>query len=104
MPALKQGIALAIEKKVIEEAKDASAANPIDVTGKSPEQVADEIIGKLGDAVQTGCVVTREGLSGTGKGTTVSALKSKLSKSVTWSNGDIFRSITLLANQFAEEE
>lgn len=101
---LKQGIALAIEKKVIEEAKDASAANPIDVTGKSPEQVADEIIGKLGDAVQTGCVVTLEGLSGTGKGTTVSALKSKLSKSVTWSNGDIFRSITLLANQFAEEE
>ena len=38
-----------------------------------------------------------QGLSGTGKGTTVDKLKAKLPKAVAWSNGNVFRSLTLLA-------
>jgi len=37
------------------------------------------------------------GLSGTGKGTTMSKLKELIPNSLTWSNGNIFRSLTLLA-------
>lgn len=45
-----------------------------------------------------------QGLSGTGKGTTVAKLKENLPKAQTWSNGNIFRSITLLAVTWAEKE
>jgi hypothetical protein len=37
------------------------------------------------------------GLSGTGKGTTGDILKKRLPNCVTWSNGNVFRSLTLLA-------
>jgi len=45
-----------------------------------------------------------QGLSGTGKGTTVDKLKAKLPKAVTWSNGNVFRSLTLLAVTKCEKE
>merc|ERR1719450_1821608 len=43
------------------------------------------------------------GLSGTGKGTTVDKLKEKVSKAATWSNGNVFRSRTLLAATHCEK-
>jgi len=45
---------------------------------------------------------TLEGLSGTGKGTTVAILKEKLG-ATTWSNGNLFRSVTLLAVTYTEQ-
>ena len=74
----------------------------LDVLGKSPEDVSNEILsyvndGKYGDS---GSVIVLCGLSGTGKETTVARLSEKLStdrKVVCWSNGNIFRSVTLLA-------
>mmetsp|Transcript_14671 Transcript_14671/g.23309 ORF Transcript_14671/g.23309 Transcript_14671/m.23309 type:complete len:227 (+) Transcript_14671:720-1400(+) len=42
-------------------------------------------------------------LEGTGKGTTVATLKQKLPQTTTWSNGNIFRSLTLLAATYAEQ-
>jgi len=47
--------------------------------------------------------MTLQGLSGTGKGTTVDMLKAKLPNAQTWSNGNIFRSLTLLAKTYAEQ-
>ena len=38
-----------------------------------------------------------QGLSGTGKGTTVSKLQAALPRAVSWSNGNVFRALTLLA-------
>ncbi|CAK0804023.1 unnamed protein product, partial [Prorocentrum cordatum] len=61
------------------------------------------IIQLLGDAPATGCVVTLQGLSGTGKGTTVSRLKELLPNATTWSNGNLFRSLALLAGAYAEK-
>merc|ERR1712153_232704 len=61
------------------------------------------IIAALGDAPSKGCVLILQGLSGTGKGTTVAKLKEKLPRAQTWSNGNIFRSITLLAVTWAEQ-
>ena len=43
------------------------------------------------------------GLSGTGKGTTVALLKKKLANATTWSNGNVFRSLTLLAVTYCEK-
>lgn len=47
------------------------------------------------------------GLSGTGKGTTVAKLNQKLQEKgmsvTTWSNGNVFRSVTLLATTWCEQ-
>jgi flagellar biosynthesis GTPase FlhF len=47
----------------------------IDVAGKSADTVAGEIVAKLGTAPAAGCVLVLQGLSGTGKGTTVAKLE-----------------------------
>ena len=94
---LATGIALAVQKGVLPANPPVEAVTKIDVLGKSADAVAGEIIRKLGDAPAAGCVLVLQGLSGTGKGTTVEKLKAKLPKAVAWSNGNVFRSLTLLA-------
>eukprot|EP00931_Biecheleriopsis_adriatica_P090342 TRINITY_DN64343_c0_g1_i1.p1 TRINITY_DN64343_c0_g1~~TRINITY_DN64343_c0_g1_i1.p1 ORF type:complete len:308 (+),score=85.74 TRINITY_DN64343_c0_g1_i1:110-1033(+) len=101
---LQKGIQLAIDKKVLPADIAVEPITKVQVTGKSADQVADEIIAALGDAPAKGCVMTLQGLSGTGKGTTVDKLKEKLPNSKTWSNGNLFRSITLLAVTCAEQK
>jgi hypothetical protein len=88
----------------------------VDVTGKSADDVANEIISHLGDISDedsggddgggdssSGRVIILQGLSGTGKGTTVAKLESKLPNVVCWSNGNLFRSLTLLAVEMCEQ-
>merc|ERR1719310_2677432 len=82
---------------------DVEPSTNVSVTGKTADAVAGEIIAALGDAPSKGCVMTLQGLSGTGKGTTVAKLKEKLPNAQTWSNGNIFRSITLLAVTHTEQ-
>lgn len=94
---LAAGIKMAVEKGVLSANPPVEPLTTIDVLGKSAEQVTDVIIKKLGDAPQKGCVFILQGLSGTGKGTTVAKLQSILPKAVSWSNGNVFRSLTLLA-------
>ena len=94
---LAAGIKMAVEKGVLSANPPVEPLTTIDVLGKSAEQVTDVIINKLGDAPQKGCVFILQGLSGTGKGTTVAKLQSILPKAVSWSNGNVFRSLTLLA-------
>eukprot|EP00397_Hematodinium_sp_SG-2012_P048923 GEMP01056235.1.p1 GENE.GEMP01056235.1~~GEMP01056235.1.p1 ORF type:complete len:306 (+),score=92.02 GEMP01056235.1:227-1144(+) len=101
--ALKAGIILAQEKKVLP-IQDPKKYQAVEVQGKTADQVADEIIGYMGDKAHKGCVVCLVGLSGTGKGTTVEKLKQKLPLSSTWSNGNIFRSLTLLAATACEQQ
>ena len=64
--------------------------------GKSAGDVASTIIAALGDAPRRGCVLVLQGLSGTGKGTTVAKLESLLPRCTSWSNGNVFRALTLL--------
>jgi len=94
---LAAGITMAVQKGVLAANPPVEPLTTIDVLGKSAEQVTDAIIAKLGDAPQKGCVFILQGLSGTGKGTTVAKLQSTLPKAVSWSNGNVFRSLTLLA-------
>jgi cytidylate kinase len=93
---LNKGIQLAIAKGVLEADVQVEPVTDIDVLGKSPSQVADEIISHI-PANNEGKVIVLHGLSGTGKGTTVAELQSKLPNTLTWSNGNLFRSMTLLA-------
>lgn len=101
---LQKGIDLAISKKVLPAKVDVEKVMVIKVDTKSPEAVAKEIISALGDAPSKGCVLTLQGWSGTGKGTTVATLADMLPKTATWSNGNIFRSLTLLAVTYSEQK
>jgi ABC-type oligopeptide transport system ATPase subunit len=76
--------------------------------GKTPDEVAASILESCGrDDLDHGTVIVLVGLSGTGKGTTVSRLQSSLEESgktvVCWSNGNIFRSVTLLAAAWCDQ-
>eukprot|EP00908_Phaeocystis_cordata_P014573 Transcript_25680.p1 GENE.Transcript_25680~~Transcript_25680.p1 ORF type:complete len:335 (-),score=172.60 Transcript_25680:168-1172(-) len=101
---LAAGIELAVKKGVLPAEPPVEPVTKIDVLGKSADAVAAEIIAKLGEAPSKGCVLVLQGLSGTGKGTTVDKLKAKLPKAVTWSNGNVFRSLTLLAVTRCEKD
>ncbi|KAL7449876.1 hypothetical protein ACHAWC_001886 [Mediolabrus comicus] len=108
------GIKVAQSKGVIDPNFVPEEYIKIDVLGKNPDEVADEILGIVrksgegGGGGAGGGVVVLCGLSGTGKGTTVSTLKHKLENEdnkhvVCWSNGNIFRSVTLLAATWCEQ-
>lgn len=98
---LANGIDIAIAKGVLPKITP-TPYTKIDVFGKTAPQVADELIGNLGEGFKGGVLVL-VGLSGTGKGTTVDILKKKLPNCTTWSNGNIFRSLTLLAATYCEQ-
>ena len=101
---LAKGIQLAVDKGVLPADVEVEPTTSVCVSGKTADAVADEIITALGDAGSTGCVLILTGLSGTGKGTTVAKLKERLPNAQTWSNGNIFRSLTLLAVTWAEQQ
>ena len=127
---LAEGIAMAVKKGAVPPAEELplERVHDIDVLGLSADQVAASIVAALGDAPSTGCVLVLQGLSGTGKGTTVAKLQQLLPNASTvrrregsnalrelpaltgrvlaplpqWSNGNIFRSLTLLAVTYFE--
>ena len=103
---LEKGIEFAKSKGVLDANFVPQPYVDIDVLGKTPSIVADEILAKIPS--EDGSVIVLCGLSGTGKGTTVSMLRQKLigqsKQVVTWSNGNIFRSVTLLAVTWCEQQ
>jgi len=103
---LAQGIEFARSKGVIDPNFKPEPYVPIDVVGKSPTEVSNLILTHMRNSKSDRSVVVLVGLSGTGKGTTVSCLKKQVEssgKAVTcWSNGNIFRSVTLLAAKWCE--
>jgi len=95
---LKRGITIAIEKGVIPRQDPPPSYAAVEVFGKSAQEVAEEIrSGASGPEGWKGGVIALVGLSGTGKGTTMEMLQTMLPKAITWSNGNVFRSLTLLA-------
>ena len=101
---LAAGIREAVARGVLDPNPPVEPVCKVNVAGKSADQVAGEIVAKLGAEASTGCVLVLQGLSGTGKGTTVSKLEMLLPKCVCWSNGNVFRSLTLLAVTHCEKE
>ena len=100
---LAEGIKLALDKKVLAPLAQEPCYKCIDVKGKAPADVAAEIVSSVGDAVKTGCVIVLCGLSGTGKGTTVKTLSEILPNTMCWSNGNVFRSVTMLCNTWCKQ-
>jgi GTPase SAR1 family protein len=112
---LKVGIEYAQMKGVIDVNYVPQPYVAIDVYNKTPEDVADTILQYVQDhpensddgSSDSGYVIVLVGLSGTGKGTTVTQLVTKLQQQqynvITWSNGNIFRCVTLLATTYWED-
>ncbi|KAG5500279.1 hypothetical protein JIQ42_04616 [Leishmania sp. Namibia] len=94
---LSEGIRIAIRKGIVSGKPDVSPVTKVNVAGLSAQEVTDKILAALPS--KNGNVIILQGLSGTGKGTTVSKLRDALPKCVTWSNGNIFRSYTYLCNE-----
>jgi len=94
---LAAGITMAVGKGVLPADPPLEPLTKVDVLGKSADVVAAEIIAALGSAPASGCVLVLQGLSGTGKGTTCAKLQQTLPRCTAWSNGNVFRAITLLA-------
>ncbi|KAL3918089.1 MAG: hypothetical protein SGILL_004406 [Bacillariaceae sp.] len=107
---LDKGIDFAKAKGVIDPNYVPEPYIEVDVLGKTPATVADEILSKIqSNNENSGSVIVLCGLSGTGKGTTVTKLRQKLEEDqgkqvVSWSNGNIFRSVTLLAVTWCEQQ
>lgn len=109
---LEKGIEFAKSKGVIDPNYVPEPYVLLDVLGKTPDFVASEILTLIKEGSKDsseGSVIVLCGLSGTGKGTTVTKLRQKLEedegkKVVTWSNGNIFRSVTLLAVTWCEQQ
>eukprot|EP00971_Amphidinium_carterae_P118429 2346488-Amphidinium_carterae.1 len=99
---LARGIQLAVKKGVLPADVVVEQVRKVDVTNRTVEDVTAEITSCLHDAPVRGCVLTLQGLSGTGKGTTIAMLAQQLPRSVSWSNGNVFRCLTLLAVTYSE--
>lgn len=99
---LQAGVDQAVKKGVLPGDLAPPTYEQIDVMGKTADEVAGEIMAKL--PKEGGCILILVGLSGTGKGTTVDKLKAKIPNASAWSNGNCFRSLTLLAATHCEKE
>ncbi|KAJ1450539.1 hypothetical protein M885DRAFT_583178 [Pelagophyceae sp. CCMP2097] len=94
---LAEGIALAVKHGVLEKDVQVEPVHKINVFGRCADEVADVIYSACVGAGDDGRVIVLQGLSGCGKGTTVSKLLKRFHPSVSWSNGNLFRCVTLLA-------
>lgn len=110
---LEKGIEFAKSKGVLDPNYAPEPYVTIDVLSKTPDRVAEHILDTIkkpsgGGNSHEGSVIALVGLSGTGKGTTVKILREKLEsegKVVSlWSNGNVFRCVTLLAVTWCEQQ
>ena len=97
---LQAGVDLAVAKGVLPAGLVPAPYHSIPVEGKSTDEITAEISARL--PAGEGSVIVLVGLSGTGKGTTVARLAQQLPQAVTWSNGNVFRALTLLAVKWCE--
>mmetsp|Transcript_11154 Transcript_11154/g.36858 ORF Transcript_11154/g.36858 Transcript_11154/m.36858 type:complete len:320 (-) Transcript_11154:377-1336(-) len=97
---LEAGIRRSISLGVLPEQAEAPSYKEIDVLGKSPDEVCDVISRDVPRGA--GAVIVLCGLSGTGKGTTLARLAERLPNTTTWSNGNCFRALTLLATRYRD--
>eukprot|EP00668_Euglena_longa_P046373 GGOE01062058.1.p1 GENE.GGOE01062058.1~~GGOE01062058.1.p1 ORF type:complete len:521 (-),score=93.28 GGOE01062058.1:324-1886(-) len=100
---LVQGIASSVQKGVVSNIEIFEPVRFIFVDGKTALEVADEVLQHV-PVVKKGLVFIFQGLSGTGKGTTVATLKNRIPNAVAWSNGNVFRALTFMLVQHFQRE
>lgn len=99
---LARGVQRSVQKNLLPVCPHPTTARPIDVHGRSAYEVAKEIVSCL--PKKGGNIIVIQGLSGTGKGTTVEKLRSMLPKCIAWSNGNVFRCYTHLVLEALEKQ
>jgi len=95
---LKEGIDIARKKGLIPEHEGTIYWTRIDVDGKLPGEIYQEIMQHC-SFTHPGKVLAISGDSGVGKGTLVDELLARIENSEKWSNGDIFRILTYFSLQ-----
>ncbi|EPY21310.1 hypothetical protein STCU_00644 [Strigomonas culicis] len=96
------GIECAIRRGALPPRPAVSPTHKLNVVGLTSQQVMEKILHVLPS--REGNVITLEGLSGTGKGTTVSKLQQALPRCVAWSNGNVFRCYTHLCHEILSSQ
>jgi cytidylate kinase len=99
---LQAGVDEAVAKGVLPAGLEPAPYHKIAVEGKDTDMITGEIIERL--PKDRGSVIVLVGASGTGKGTTVARLAQQLPRSITWSNGNVFRALTVLAVRWCEAQ
>ena len=100
---LQAGVDVAVAKGVLPAGLVPAPYTTISVEGMSTDAITAAIMSALPGGGK-GSVIVLVGLSGTGKGTTVARLAQQLPNAVTWSNGNVFRALTLLAVKWCQAQ
>ena len=111
---LARGVEHAVKANVLVPITNVEPVTEIRVYGKNSSQIVEEILQGLShishnlpldQSNEKGRIILFQGLSGTGKGTTVRRLARRLSRAVTWSNGNVFRALTYcVLDELPQEE
>ncbi|EPY33396.1 hypothetical protein AGDE_08304 [Angomonas deanei] len=100
---LQEGIHIAVKKGILPpQPPKTKPVQEINVASLSAQEVAEKILQSLPS--KEGNVITIEGFSGTGKGTTVGKLREALPRCVAWSNGNVFRCYTYLCQEILSQQ
>ena len=94
---LRQGICYAVANGTLPPKGTTAAPQRIQVIGKTSDEICATILKAVdihGEDTR-GKIITLQGLSGTGKGTTAKKIAARLPQTITWSNGNVFRCLTV---------
>ena len=98
---LANGVQKAIDEGLLGKLEEKPLYKNICVLSNNAKECAEVIVSEL---PKEGCIVVLVGGSGTGKQTTVNAIMRLLPSALAWSNGDCFRSLTMLARLHSEQK
>uniref|UniRef100_A0A7S4QAC4 Uncharacterized protein n=2 Tax=Alexandrium monilatum TaxID=311494 RepID=A0A7S4QAC4_9DINO len=101
--ALERGIQLALERELLPRDVEVEPVKHVELSGRSAEDAADEIIGTLGEAASSGCVVVLQGKACDEKKAVVTELKYKLGQAEVWPMVTFFRAMTFMLLTFSEQ-
>lgn len=100
---LSRAVREAVEAGSLEPPEEQPRYEEIDVMQMDACRRARRIVDRLPGSDGDGCAVVLVGSSGTGKGTTVKEVQRLVPRATTWSNGDCFRCLALLAVTHCEK-
>uniref|UniRef100_A0A7S4Q8X3 Uncharacterized protein n=2 Tax=Alexandrium monilatum TaxID=311494 RepID=A0A7S4Q8X3_9DINO len=100
--ALERGIQLALERELLPRDVEVEPVKHVELSGRSAEDAADEIIGTLGEAASSGCVVVLQGKACDEKKAVVTD-PNAVCACLVWPMVTFFRAMTFMLLTFSEQ-